>query len=144
MCILRVYIAYIGLWRSGGWWLECMYWNSDNAMSPPSYICNLYIEGDCICIGACQNTCICWSKEAPPPGVVSYLLCSLIKKPKEEEPLRRICTRCFEEDFLVWGPLTLDPWLGDIANRKPPVLRPSLIGRGWCLMDPSLPHSAPH
>jgi len=32
------------------------------------------------------------------PGGVSYVLCSLIKNPgpEEEDPPRRICTRCFE------------------------------------------------
>ena len=39
-------------------------------------------------------------KNPPPPGGVSYLLCSLIKNPEEEDPPRRICTRCF-----VGGPL---------------------------------------
>jgi len=39
---------------------------------------------------------LCWSKETPPPGGVSYLLCSLIKNPEEKEPPSRICTRCFE------------------------------------------------
>jgi len=29
-----------------------------------------------------------WSKEPPPPGGVSYLLCSLIKNPEEEDPPR--------------------------------------------------------
>ena len=56
-----------------------------------------------------------WSKEPPHPGGVSYLMCSLIKNPKEEDPPRRICTRCFEG-----GPLPPDSWLGNIVNRKPP------------------------
>ena len=34
-------------------------------------------------------------KENPPPGRVSRFLCSLIKNPEQEDPPRRICTRCF-------------------------------------------------
>ena len=56
-----------------------------------------------------------WSKEPPPPGGVSYLLCSLIKNPEEEDPFRRICTRCLEG-----GPLPPGSWSGNIVNRKPP------------------------
>ena len=48
----------------------------------------------------------------PPPGGVSYSLCSPIK---EDDPLRRICTRCFEGGHLSQG-----SWLGNIVNRKPP------------------------
>jgi len=60
-----------------------------------------------------------WSKETPPsepphPGGVSYLLCFLIKNPEEEDPPRRICTRCF-----LGGPLPPGSWLGNIINRKP-------------------------
>jgi len=58
---------------------------------------------------------ILWSKETPPPGGVSYLLCSLIKSRELEDPPRRICTRCFEG-----GPLTHGSWWGNIINRKLP------------------------
>jgi len=54
-------------------------------------------------------------EETAPPGGVSYLLCSLIKNPEEEDPPRRICTKCFEG-----GPLPPGSWLGNIVNRKPP------------------------
>jgi len=56
-----------------------------------------------------------WSQETPAPGRVSYLLCSLIKNLEEEDPPRRICTRCFEG-----GLLPLGSWLGNIVNRKTP------------------------
>ena len=35
-------------------------------------------------------------EKPPPPREVFYLLCSLSKNPEEEDPPRRICTRCFE------------------------------------------------
>jgi len=56
-----------------------------------------------------------WSKDPPPPGEVSYLLCSLIKNPEEEDLPRRICTRCFEG-----GPLPAGSGSGNVVNRKPP------------------------
>ena len=59
-------------------------------------------------------TCILIERNTPPGGG-SYLLCSLIKNPEEEDPSRRICTRCFEG-----GPLPPVSWLGNIVNRKPP------------------------
>ena len=52
------------------------------------------------------------SKEHPPTGVVSYFLCSLIKNPEEEDPPRRICTRCFEG-----GPLPPGSWPPDPMNQ---------------------------
>ena len=54
-------------------------------------------------------------KRTPPPGGVSYLLCSIIKNQEEEDFPRRMCTKCFE-----WGPLPPGSWLGNIVNRKPP------------------------
>jgi len=45
----------------------------------------------------------------------SYLLCSLIKNPEEEDPPRRICTMCFEG-----GPVPPSSWSGNIVHRKPP------------------------
>ena len=53
--------------------------------------------------------CQTWSKEIPPPGV-SYLLSSLTKNPEEEEPPRRICSRCFDG-----GPVSAGSWLGNIG-----------------------------
>jgi len=35
-------------------------------------------------------------KKPPPPGVVSYLLCSPIKNPEEEDPLRSTWYKFFE------------------------------------------------
>jgi len=55
------------------------------------------------------------SQSLPPPSEVSYLLCSLIKNPEEEDPSRKICTRCCEG-----GPLPPCSWLGNIVNKKPP------------------------
>jgi len=54
-------------------------------------------------------------QRTPPPGGVSYFLCSLIKNPEEEDPTRRMCTRCFEG-----GPLPPGSWLGNKVNRKTP------------------------
>jgi len=54
-------------------------------------------------------------RNPPPSGGVSYLLCSLIHNPEEEEPPRRIGTRCF-----AGGPLPPRFWLGNIINRKSP------------------------
>ena len=58
------------------------------------------------------------------PGGVSYVLCSLIKNPgpEEEDPPRRICTRCFEG-----GPLPPGSWLGSCQIGDPP-------GGGVCSM----------
>jgi len=56
-----------------------------------------------------------WSQEIPLPRGVSYSLCSLIKNPEEDDPPRRICTRCSEG-----GSLPLGSWLGTIVNRNPP------------------------
>jgi len=52
---------------------------------------------------------------SPPPGGVSYLVGSLIKNPKEEDPPQRSCTKCFEVGHLPPG-----SWLGNIVNRNPP------------------------
>jgi len=46
-------------------------------------------------------------------GSSSPGLCSLIKNPEEEDPPRRICTRCFEG-----APLPLGSFLGNIVNRE--------------------------
>jgi len=60
-----------------------------------------------------------WSKETSPrggpPGGGSYLLCSLIKNPKESDPPRSTWYKFFEG-----GPLPPGSWLGNIVNRKPP------------------------
>jgi len=51
-----------------------------------------------------------WSKKTAPPGGVSYLLCSLIKNPEEEDPPRSTWYKFFEG-----GPLASDSWLGNIV-----------------------------
>jgi len=53
--------------------------------------------------------CQIWSQETPPPGRVSYLLCSLIKSPEEEDPLEAPGTIFFEGNPLLPG-----SWLGNI------------------------------
>ena len=53
------------------------------------------------------------SKEAPSPGGVSYLLCSLIKNPEEEEPPRSTCYKLFEG-----VPVPPGSWSGNIVNMK--------------------------
>jgi len=54
-------------------------------------------------------------QETPPSGGVSYLLCSLIKNPEEEDPPRSTWYKFFEGGTLPPG-----SWLGNIANRNPP------------------------
>jgi len=54
-------------------------------------------------------------RNPPPPGGGFYLVGSLTKNPEEEDPPRRICTRCFEG-----GPLPPGSWFGNLPNRKPP------------------------
>jgi len=49
------------------------------------------------------------------PGGVSYLLCSLIKNPEKEDPLRNTWYRFFEAGVLPPG-----SWSGNIVNRKTP------------------------
>jgi len=72
----------------------------------------------------CLLTVFCksWSKEPPPQGGFSYLLCSLIKNPEEEDPPWRTTPKI--DQFWGWffrgGPLPSDSWLGNIINRKPP------------------------
>jgi len=48
---------------------------------------------------------VCWSKETPPPGGVSYLLCSLIKNTEEEDPPQSYWNKFFEG-----GPLPPGSW----------------------------------
>ena len=51
------------------------------------------LKGSSVCsLGACFEVRLD-QKKPPPPGGVSYLLCSLIKNPVSEDPPRRICTR---------------------------------------------------
>jgi len=56
-----------------------------------------------------------WPKEAFSPGGVSYVLCSLIKNPEEEDPPRSTRYKFFE-----WGPFPPGSWLGNTVNRNPP------------------------
>jgi len=73
----------------------------------------VYICTHSVCTYAHTNTL--WSKEPPPPGKVSRLLCSLIKNPEEEDPPRSTWYKLFEG-----GPLPPGSWSGNIENRKPP------------------------
>ena len=52
-----------------------------------------------------------WSKEPPPPGGVSYTLCSLVKNREQEDPPRRTWYKFFEGCFL-----THSSWWGNIVN----------------------------
>jgi len=58
----------------------------------------------------------------PPPGGVSYLLCSLMKNWEEEDPPWRTTPKI--DQFWGWfsrgGPLPPGSWSGNIMNRKPP------------------------
>ena len=62
-----------------------------------------------------------WSKEPPPPGGVSYLLCSLIKNREAEDPSWRTTPKI--DQFWGWffrgRPLPPGSWSGNIVNRKP-------------------------
>jgi len=65
---------------------------------------------------------IIWSKEPPPPGGVSYLLCSLIKNREQEDPPWRTTHKMdqFWGLFFRGGSLPAGSWLRSIVNRKPP------------------------
>jgi len=56
-----------------------------------------------------------WSKAPPHPRGNSYLLCSLIKNPEEEDHPQSTWYKFFEE-----GPLPPGSWLGNIVNGNPP------------------------
>jgi len=54
-------------------------------------------------------------RNLPPPGGVSYLLCSLIKNREKEDSPQSTWYKFFEG-----GPLTHGSWWGNIVNRKAP------------------------
>ena len=63
-----------------------------------------------------------WSKETPPPGGLSYLLCSLIENRGEEDPPWRTTPKIdqFWGCFFRGGPLPPGPWFGNHQTEKPP------------------------
>ena len=79
-----------------------------------------------------------WSKETPPPGGFSYLVCSLIKNREEEDPPWRTTPKIdyFWGWFFRGGPLPPGSWSGNILNRKPP-------RGGWVLSINFTPNSVP-
>jgi len=97
---------------------------SAQVISPPTWM--FWFVFGLLCRHTASNlitsgTHASWSKETPTPGVVSYLLWSLIKD-REEEPPWRIIPKI--ENFWVWffrgGLLPPGSLVQNIVYRKPP------------------------